>query len=115
MGRRRVPHGSPLGWSTILLDRADVNDPPNVRNIGLLGWNVSDEEIRLDDAYLLSGISGARLDLNFFWGGQAYSIKDIRPIPPDATFLLVSDIFNSPKGLPEKSFHEKSVCDILCS
>jgi hypothetical protein len=96
--------GSPVGWSTIFLDRADVNDPPNVRNVSLTGGNVSEEEIRLDDAYLLSGISGDRLDLKVIWGGKAYAIKDIKPIPPRAIFVLVSDTFNPPKGISEKDF-----------
>jgi hypothetical protein len=36
------------------------------------------------DVYLISGITGARLNLHVSWAGVDLSAKDLNPIPPDA-------------------------------
>jgi hypothetical protein len=78
--------GRPLAWklgSTSLSNGSAF--------FSIWGMNAGNQEVRLDDVYLVSGITGERLNLYFNWGGSQLGARDINPIPTGAPLLLFSD------------------------
>ncbi len=87
-------HGSPMGWSQLYINNtilAPPGKPMNISDLTIMGGNVGTEEIKLDDAYFISGIDGTRLDVKIGWGGAQYKIQEIKPIPPGAFVFIFSD------------------------
>ena len=99
--------GFPLGWSGISINNARLYPPgskPNINSIGLLGSNVGDKEIKLDDIYFISGITGARLDAKIDVSGAQYGVQEINPIPPGALLFVTSDKIGPAQGLTVEEF-----------
>lgn len=87
-------HGSPVAWSGLYLNTAAAAQPgslSNVSTLSIMGRNVSEREIRLDEVYFLSDLDRTKLDAQVGWGGVRYKIRDLRPLPPGALFFVVSD------------------------
>jgi hypothetical protein len=101
--------GKPIGWASAMpmTDFAPVA-PGQLSNIGsifLMGRNIGDREIKLEDLYLISGITGERLDVHAFINLKTYAIKDLNPIPPDAPLTFSTGVFKPP--LTAAQFMEK--------
>lgn len=87
-------HGSPVAWSGLYINSAAASQPGNLSNVSTLsvmGKNVSEREIRLDEVYFLSDLDGTKLNAQIGWGGARYKIRDMGPLPPGALFFVVSD------------------------
>jgi hypothetical protein len=75
------------------------------------GKNVGDKEIKLDDAYLVSGITGTRAEMkikavdgrNILW----VSAADTGLIPPGAKIEMVSEKLNGDEGIEESEFSKQ--------
>jgi hypothetical protein len=103
--------GEPLGWSRLYINNtiiAPSSKPMNISTLTIMGGNVSDKEITLDEAYFLSGIDGTRLDVKISWGGAPYKIREIKPIPAGAFLFIISDPIGPPnEGLSQEDFYKK--------
>jgi hypothetical protein len=102
--------GEPLGWSQPLLGSYGIepsNKPTNVTDISIVGGNVSKQEVKLDDAYFLSGIDGTRLDAKISWGGISYKVQEIRPIPAGAVLIMSASFGRPGVGLSQEDFLQK--------
>jgi hypothetical protein len=101
--------GEPLGWAPPLLGSFTEQSMKtmNVTDVSIVGGNVSKQEVKLDDAYFLSGIDGTRLDAKISWGGSTYKVQEIKPIPAGA-MLIMSASFGKPGvGLSQDDFMQK--------
>jgi hypothetical protein len=98
--------GKPLGWAleSIFPSSNVLNQTANLDTITVWGGNVGDIEIKLDDVYLLSNTTGARLNLYINDAGTPLYPKNFNPIPPRAIFMLWSDKISPPKGSSQKDF-----------
>lgn len=97
-GSRGSHHESPVEWSRLYINgpaAAQAGNLLNVSTLSIMGTNVGDEEIKLDEAYFLSDLAGIKLKVQIGRGGGRYNIKDLRPLPPDALFFAVSDLLGS--------------------
>jgi hypothetical protein len=86
--------GSSVQWSRLYINGAAASESGavlNVSTVGILGTNVSDAEVKLDEAYFLCGIDERRLNAQIGRGGARYKIRDVGPLPPGALFFVVSD------------------------
>jgi hypothetical protein len=92
--------GSPIGWSAPMPEPPTGLVPPTqqlyVGSVAVPGGNISDREIPLDDVYLVSGITGERMNLHMFLYPKSYDAKDLNPVPARAMFLFLSDTFKTP-------------------
>lgn len=87
-------HGSPVAWSRLYINGTAASRSGNLLNVStlsIMGTNVSDREIKLDQAYFLCDLDGTKLNAQFGRGGMRYKIRDIPPLPPGAVFFVVSD------------------------
>lgn len=103
----RGREASPLSWSKtpILGWHKTTDGTVYARTFGIAGQNVGDEEIQLEDVYLVSGITGKRVGMTIHaLGDGQVPVKAINPIPPKANIHLSSDEFNSTAGIAEKDF-----------
>jgi hypothetical protein len=57
--------------------------------------NESNEEITLNDAYLVSGITGERHEMKIHIGPEDVAISEIGPIPPGAPVSLTAEFYLS--------------------
>lgn len=92
-GSHSNDHEGPVVWSRLYINgpaTAQGGNPLNVSTLSIMGTNVSDKEIKLDDAYFLC--DGTKLKVQIGRGGGRYNIKDMRPLPPGALFFAVSDV-----------------------
>jgi hypothetical protein len=103
--------GSPLGWQkSPYLGWQKQNDGSiQARTIGIQGKNIGEEEVQLTDAYIVSGITGRRLNLNIFGRnpngtGSMTAPKDTHPIPPNANMQLSTEELNGTAGIQENDF-----------
>lgn len=103
--------GSPLGWqkSPYLGWQKQTDGSIQARTIAILGKNVGKEEVQLTDAYIVSGITGKRLNLNIFGRnpdgtGSMTLPKDTYPVPPDANMQLSTEELNGVAGVQENDF-----------
>jgi hypothetical protein len=69
-------------------------DPTNSQSryaiLEVVGNNIGKEEITLEDAYVVSGVTGAKTTLKVdVHTGKPAAIADINPIPPGAFFYSV--------------------------
>jgi len=103
---RRDLKGGPIGWSKLFINNTMIttDDLLRIKNLSVFGGNISDEEIKIDDAYFLSGISGKRLNVKIGWGGAEYPLNIINPIPPGAFVFVISDNIGQQGGLSEPDF-----------
>jgi hypothetical protein len=103
--------GSPLGWqkSPYLGWQKQTDGSIQARTIAIHGKNVGKEEVQLTDPYIVSGITGRRLNLNIFGRnpdgtGSMTLPKDTYPIPPDANMQLSTEELNGTAGVQENDF-----------
>jgi hypothetical protein len=97
----------PLVWSRtpILGSTKDANGTIYAHTIGIVGKNIGAESIQLDDIYIVSEITGARIDLKVQIPNEGtIAPNETNPIPPDAFIQLSSDEFNPTAGVSEKDF-----------
>jgi hypothetical protein len=93
-GGQIIQTGSSVQWSRLYINSAGASKPGavlNVSTLGIMGTNVSDAEVKLDEAYFLCGIDERRLNAQIGRGGARYKIRDVGPLPPSALFFVVSD------------------------
>jgi hypothetical protein len=86
--------GSSVQWTRLYINSAAASQPGTVSNVstlGIMGTNVGDREIKLDDVYFLCGVDEKKLDVQIGRGGGRYKIRDMGPLPPGALFFVVSD------------------------
>jgi hypothetical protein len=87
-------HGGSVQWSRLYINSAAASQPEavlNVSTVSIMGTNVSDAEVKLDEAYFLCGIDERRMNAQIGRGGARYKIRDVGPLPPGALFFVVSD------------------------
>jgi hypothetical protein len=98
----------PVTWSRLYINGAAASQtekPSNISSISIAGTNVGAEEIKLDDAYFLSGVDGTKLNVQIGRGGRRYKIQDVSSLPPGAFFFVVSDpIGPKDQGLSPDNF-----------
>jgi len=102
--------GEPLGWSRLYINNTviSVSKQDNIFTLTIMGGNVSDQEIKLDEAYFLSGIDGSRLDAKIGWAGAVYKVQEIKPIPAGALLFILSDAIGPANvGLSQDEFLKK--------
>jgi hypothetical protein len=96
-GGESVPtghYGSSVQWSRLYINSAAASQPGavlNVSTVGIMGTNISDAEVKLDEVYFLCGIDERRLNARIGRGGARYKTRDVSPLPPGALFFVVSD------------------------
>lgn len=88
------PHGSPVSWSRLYID--STPDPKsakaaNIAALSIAGTNVGSGDLKLEEAYFVSGIDGTKLDVRIGRDGTRYKIQDLGPLPPGAFFFVASD------------------------
>jgi hypothetical protein len=69
----------------------------------MIGTNLSNKEVDLDDAYFVSGITGARVHLKVQVTDKDVAIDEINPVPPKAAVGLYMEL-SPPKGLTAEDF-----------
>jgi hypothetical protein len=97
----------PLVWSRtpILGSTKDANGTIYAHTIGIVGKNIGAEDVQLDNIYIVSDITGTRIDLKVQIPNEGtIPAKETNPIPPDAFIQLSSDEFNPTAGVSEKDF-----------
>jgi hypothetical protein len=87
-----------LSWLAFAAGGINGDNRYYFTRLGMVGRNVAKEEIVLEDAYFLSGITGAEVHLKVQMPTEVVSIKEIDPIPPGVNVGLIMEI-NPPKGL----------------
>ena len=88
-----------LGWSK------QPDGAIYARTFGVVGTNIGADEIQLDDIYIVSGITGARIDLKVQVANEGlFAAKDTNPITADAYIQLSSDELGPSGGIPERDF-----------
>jgi hypothetical protein len=93
-GGETIRTGSSVQWSRLYINGAAASKPGavlNVSTVGIMGTNVSDAEVKLDEAYFLCGIDERRLNAQIGRGGARYKTQGAGPLPPGALFFVVSD------------------------
>jgi len=94
-------YASSVRWSRLYINGAAAPQPGTVLNVStlsIMGTNVSDQEIKLDDVYFLCGGDERKLHAQIGRGGARYKIRDIGPLPPGALFFVVSDPVGPTEG-----------------
>jgi hypothetical protein len=97
----------PLVWSKtpILVWNKQADGTLYARSFGVVGKNAGRDDVQLDEIYLVSGITGARIELKVQIPDEGmFPAKDTNPIPADAFIQLSSDEFNSSGGISEPDF-----------
>jgi hypothetical protein len=87
---------SPMVWhvpSPMPTEYTLSDEPIYIDNILVQGNNIGDREVSLDDVYLISEMTGERLDLHLSYPGKDYFAKDLNPIPPGAVVVFFTDNF----------------------
>jgi hypothetical protein len=93
-GGETIRTGSSVQWSRLYINSAPASEQGvvlNVSTVGIMGTNVGDAEVKLDEAYFLCGIDERRLNAQIGRGGARYKVRDVAPLPPGALFFIVSD------------------------
>jgi hypothetical protein len=106
-----------LAWSKtpILRWTREADGTIYAHSLGFVGKNVGDADIQIDDIYIVSRVTDARIDLKVQIGNDAgVAAQDTNPIPPDAYIQLSSDEFNPSVGIPEADFlHDWGAIDFV--
>jgi hypothetical protein len=90
----RPDQKGPVTWSRLYINGTAVSPagtPSNISTLSIAGTNVGAEDIKLEDAYFLSGVDGTKLGARIGRGGGRYEIQNASPLPPGAFFFIVSD------------------------
>jgi hypothetical protein len=85
------PHGSPVSWSRLYLDSTTDSKTTNIAAFSIAGTNVGTGDLKLEEAYFVSGVDGTKLNVRVGRDGMRYKIQDLSPLPPGAFFFVVSD------------------------
>ncbi len=101
--------GTPLGW----MDEPEIRYETgpgglygayNIDSFIVNGKNVGNQEVKLDDAYIVSGVTGDKLQMKIILQGQqTIGLDQINPIPPGAEIHLIAYV-NQKGGIPEYDF-----------
>jgi hypothetical protein len=97
----------PIEWPTvptISFDRLDGGY--NADQFIVYAKVTGNREIKLDDAYIISAVTGAALPLKIRVGLSHLTLDQVNPIPPNARFELCADFRerNAAHGIPEREF-----------
>lgn len=87
-------HESTIAWSRLFINSsgfAKPGEPLKVSTLGIMGTNVSDGDIKLEEAYFIGGVNGRKLKVQIGRGGVRYQIENVGSLPPGAVFFVVSD------------------------
>lgn len=87
-------HESTVAWSRLFINSAGVaqpGQPLNISTLGIMGTNISDQNITLEDAYFIGGLDGTKLKVQIGRGGARYKVGDVGPLAPSDVFFVVSD------------------------
>jgi hypothetical protein len=104
---KAVPAREPLAWSKtpILAWSQQADGTIYAHALGFVGKNVGAEDVQLDNIYIVSRVSGTRMDLKVeIPNEESVAAQDTNPIPPDAYIQLSSDEFNPSVGISEAEF-----------
>jgi hypothetical protein len=93
----------PWAWFPAAQGFDAENNQFRYMRLEMVGTNVSEKEITLDDAYFISGITGAQVHLKVQMFDKMANISDLNSIPPKAVVGLIMEI-GSPKGLSAEDF-----------
>lgn len=103
--------GKPLGWSRLYINNtvySPTAKPINITDLTIMGGNLGEKEVKLEDAYFLSGIDGTRLGAKVGWGGTQDTPQELNPVPPGAFLFVLSDPVGPPGvGLSQDDFLNK--------
>jgi hypothetical protein len=69
----------------------------------MVGTNVGSKEIKVDDAYFVSGVTGAQAHVKVQMANKPAAIDEINPVPPRASLGLYTEL-NPPNGLSADDF-----------
>jgi hypothetical protein len=75
--------GAPLAWNkmpALGLQRQSTGSI-QIRSIGIIGQNIGSEEVQLNDAYIVSGVTGIRIDLKIAADSRLVPLQEVNPIP----------------------------------
>jgi len=97
---------NPFEWGTGTSIRM-VSGSLNISVLDKSSHNEGGEEVILNDAYLISGITGERRDMKILVGNTFVSLRDIGPIPPRALVALRADFNESGGGISEAEFFKE--------
>jgi hypothetical protein len=103
-------HGRPIAWREYPFLSLLPSDQTKVLTFILDGINVEQDEVELNDAYVISGIDGTRLNLNVvFYGSPTDKARpvEINPLPSETMITLRPDYFNGLNGISESEFLQK--------
>jgi hypothetical protein len=75
-----------------------------VTDFFIRGMNVTNNEIKIDDIFILSGMTSKRLPMLINVDNYWIAIDKINPIPPHAEFDLRATLDNSSRGIPMTKF-----------
>ena len=104
--------GAPLAWATVpflhWLPRGDGGR--DIISIAIDGKNVGDKEVKLENAFIVSGFTGARFEMKVTAANgrnvQMVPLRKTRPIPPEAEINLLSVELNGQEGIEESQFQK---------
>ncbi len=102
--------GSPLGWAKrpSLGWQKQSDGSIQVRTFGVDGKNIGNEEVQLNDVYIISGVTGKRVDMKVEAAQDRNAImapaKDTNPIPPGAIIRTRTGELNGTQGITEQDF-----------
>jgi len=102
--------GAPLAWTKTphlrWLPRADGGR--DIISVFIEGKNVEEKELKLESAYIISGITGTRLEMKIevVDGRNVHrvSVTNAGPIPPQAKIKMLSAELNGDEGVEESQF-----------
>ncbi len=102
--------GAPLAWAKLphlfWLPRADGGR--DITSIFIEGKNVAEKEVKLEDAYIVSGMTGAKLGIKIevVDGRNVHRVPvwNARAIPPHAEIRMFSSELNGEDGIEETQF-----------
>ncbi len=82
----------PISWQPFA-QAVDPGDPQTkYSTLEMIGRNISEHEVKLRDAYFVSGVTGEQVNLKVQIIPLAAAIADINPIPPAAIFALITTL-----------------------
>jgi hypothetical protein len=102
-------NGSPLGWLPFVTIIRSFTNSERITSIAISAINIGKEEVQIEDAYLISGINGRKINLSLYVTGidkvptKVPPVKAF-PIPPTAQIIFSSDEFNGSEGISEREF-----------
>jgi hypothetical protein len=94
-----------IDWTPFLPRVASGKKDGRYHLLEVIGLNESNTEIVIEDAYFVSGITGAQASIKVQLPDQTLELGEINPIPPRAFITLVTAL-NPPDGLSSEEFLE---------